>query len=81
MTGPDPTDRIRAMRAQRAKTYTLAGTATGTDGKQIPISGTWETVSTDADQPAVMRDFAELWWAAEKIVYSRTLQAVSSART
>jgi dihydrofolate reductase len=41
----------------------------------------WETVSTDADQPAVMRDFAELWRAAEKVVYSRTLQTASSART
>jgi dihydrofolate reductase len=41
----------------------------------------WETVSTEADQPAVMRDFAELWRAAEKVVYSRTLQTVSSART
>jgi dihydrofolate reductase len=41
----------------------------------------WETVSTGADQPAVSRDFAELWREAEKIVYSRTLQAVSSART
>jgi len=29
------------------KTYTLAGTATGTDGKQIPINGTFTTVSTD----------------------------------
>jgi dihydrofolate reductase len=41
----------------------------------------WETVSTAADQPEVARDFAEIWRAAEKIVYSRTLQAVSSART
>src|SRR2546423_7708571 len=41
----------------------------------------WESVSTGADQPAVIRDFAEIWRAAEKIVYSRTLQAVSSART
>jgi dihydrofolate reductase len=41
----------------------------------------WETVSTDADQPAVSRDFAELWRAAEKVIYSRTLQTVSSART
>jgi dihydrofolate reductase len=41
----------------------------------------WETVSTGADQPAVSRDFAELWREAEKIVYSRTLQAASSART
>jgi dihydrofolate reductase len=41
----------------------------------------WENVSTAADQPAVTRDFAGIWRAAEKIVYSRTLQTVSSART
>jgi dihydrofolate reductase len=41
----------------------------------------WETVSTGPDQPAVIRDFAEIWRAAEKIVYSRTLQTASSART
>jgi hypothetical protein len=29
----------------------------------------------------VMRDFAEIWRAAEKTVYSRTPQATSSART
>jgi dihydrofolate reductase len=40
----------------------------------------WETAST-VDQPAVFRDFAEIWRAAEKIVYSRTLQATSSANT
>jgi dihydrofolate reductase len=41
----------------------------------------WESVSTGSDQPAVMRDFAGIWRAAEKIVYSRALQTVSSART
>lgn len=40
----------------------------------------WETLELD-DQPAYIRDFAELWRAAEKIVYSKTLDAVSSART
>ena len=39
----------------------------------------WETVPTD--QPPVMRDFAELWQAAEKIVYSTTLASVATART
>ena len=38
----------------------------------------WET---DDDQAAVARDFAEIWRAAEKVVYSRTLQTVSSERT
>ena len=41
----------------------------------------WETVSTGPEQAAVSRDFAEIWRAAEKIVYSRTLKTVSSART
>jgi dihydrofolate reductase len=42
----------------------------------------WETASAKpGDQPEVMREFAQIWRAAEKIVYSRTLQAVSSART
>src|SRR3979411_203827 len=41
----------------------------------------WETVSTGAGSSEVIRDFAEIWRAAEKIVYSRTLQTVSSART
>ena len=41
----------------------------------------WETVSTSGDQAAVSRDFAEIWQAAEKVVYSRTLQAPSSERT
>ncbi|MGH2370004.1 MAG: dihydrofolate reductase family protein, partial [Chloroflexota bacterium] len=41
----------------------------------------WETAHTLADQPAFLQDFAELWQAADKIVYSKTLQTVSSART
>lgn len=41
----------------------------------------WETLPTSADQPPVERDFAELWQAADKIVYSTTLESVSSART
>jgi dihydrofolate reductase len=41
----------------------------------------WETVSADGDHRAVSRDFAKIWRAAEKIVYSRTLQTLSSART
>ena len=41
----------------------------------------WETVSTEADEPSVFWDYAGIWRAAEKIVYSRALQTVSSART
>jgi dihydrofolate reductase len=40
----------------------------------------WETAHTVADHP-VEQDFAEIWRAAEKVVYSNTLQTVSSTRT
>ena len=41
----------------------------------------WETVRAAVGHPPVMEDFAEIWQAADKIVYSRTLETVSSART
>jgi dihydrofolate reductase len=41
----------------------------------------WETAHALADQPDFVHDYAEIWQAAEKVVYSKTLEAVSSART
>ncbi len=41
----------------------------------------WETASTGRDESAPTREFAEIWQAAEKVVYSRTLDSVSSERT
>jgi dihydrofolate reductase len=38
----------------------------------------WET---DDDQAAVARDYGEIWRAADKVVYSRTLPAAASERT
>jgi dihydrofolate reductase len=40
----------------------------------------WETAPL-VDQPPFIQDFAEIWQAADKIVYSKTLETVSSART
>ena len=40
----------------------------------------WETMDT-VDEPASIKDYAEIWRAADKIVYSRSLETVSSART
>jgi dihydrofolate reductase len=40
----------------------------------------WETMDL-TDQPSFIRDFAEIWRAADKVVYSKTLTTVSSART
>jgi dihydrofolate reductase len=41
----------------------------------------WETADSSGDQPAATRHFGEIWRAAAKIVYSRTLPAPSSERT
>jgi dihydrofolate reductase len=41
----------------------------------------WETMDAQPDQPPYIVDFAKIWQAAEKIVYSRTLETVTSART
>ncbi len=38
----------------------------------------WETID---DEQAEIRDFADIWRAADKVVYSRTLEEPSSART
>jgi dihydrofolate reductase len=40
----------------------------------------WETLDIDG-QPSYIRDFAEIWRSADKIVYSKTLESVASART
>jgi dihydrofolate reductase len=49
--------------------------------RMYEVMAPWETDPTLADQSRVMRDFAELWQAADKIVYSRTLETVSTAST
>jgi dihydrofolate reductase len=41
----------------------------------------WETAHTLPDQPPFIQDFAGIWQAADKIVYSKTLDTPSSART
>ena len=40
----------------------------------------WETMG-GAGEPDVIREYADIWQAADKVVYSRTLEAPSSART
>jgi dihydrofolate reductase len=41
----------------------------------------WEGPPNRADQPRVAQDYARIWQAADKVVYSRTLETPSSART
>jgi dihydrofolate reductase len=41
----------------------------------------WETVDRDASPPAATLDFARMWRAASKVVFSRTLGSPLSERT
>ena len=41
----------------------------------------WDTALEQADQPAVAQEYARIWQAADKIVYSGTLTAADTART
>jgi dihydrofolate reductase len=41
----------------------------------------WETAQALLGQPPYVQDYAEKWQAADKVVYTRTLEAPSSART
>ena len=41
----------------------------------------WEDDDWLADEPPLMRDYARIWRAADKVVYSTTLEAVSTSRT
>jgi dihydrofolate reductase len=49
--------------------------------RMYEVMSYWETAHTLPDQPPFIRDYAEIWQAADKIVYSKTLEAASSART
>ena len=41
----------------------------------------WESLANTAGEPAVVQEFGEIWRAADKVVYSRTLETVATART
>ncbi len=49
--------------------------------RMYEVMAAWETMHTLPDQPAFTLDFAAIWQAADKIVYSTTLPTVASART
>ena len=41
----------------------------------------WETASTGNGEPSAGQEFAKMWQATDKIIYSRSLENVSTART
>ncbi len=48
--------------------------------RMYEVMAFWETAGTESQTPA-MRDFAAIWQAADKVIYSRTLTAAPTART
>ena len=49
--------------------------------RMYEVMAAWEDPGLVAGQPAAMQDFAALWHAASKVVYSTTLTTVSTAKT
>jgi dihydrofolate reductase len=49
--------------------------------RMYEVMAAWETMHEQPGLPAYELDFARLWQAADKVVFSTTLQEVSSART
>lgn len=41
----------------------------------------WQTLGDNPDDPAAIRDYAQIWRAADKIVFSRTLTEVDTSNT
>jgi dihydrofolate reductase len=48
--------------------------------RMYDVMAFWETAPT-ADEPFAFRDYAQIWQAADKVVYSRTLESVTTERT
>jgi len=49
--------------------------------RMYEVMSAWETMHEIPDQPPFILDYAAIWHAADKVVYSRTLETVSTART
>jgi dihydrofolate reductase len=45
------------------------------------VMSAWQEMGTSPDEPDVLRDFGQSWRAADKIVYSTTLEDVATPRT
>jgi dihydrofolate reductase len=49
--------------------------------RMYEVMKVWESDEVIAGQPAEVREFAEIWRPAEKVVYSRTLEEAPTGRT
>src|SRR5664279_6399387 len=73
-----PTTRINPHRCRESRTFEDM-----TGGREYSCHGQADLLPADVpnDQSPLEWDWMQLWRAADKIVYSRSLDAVSSART
>ena len=72
-----PSDEVHAAANDLAR-----GAGTALYGRRMyETMAVWETDPRLASQPGVIGDFASIWQAADKIVYSTTLAAPSTERT
>jgi dihydrofolate reductase len=49
--------------------------------RMYEVLSVWETMDTGPSEPAAIRDYAEIWRSAEKVVYSRALENAASSKT
>lgn len=49
--------------------------------RMYEVMAVWETIDALGDQPAYIEDFARMWRATDKVVYSSTLPKVTTSRT
>jgi dihydrofolate reductase len=49
--------------------------------RMYEVMAVWDHPEDFGEIPGYVRDFADIWKAADKVVFSRTLQDVSTART
>jgi len=49
--------------------------------RMYEVMAVWQTMGGDPGDDPVEADFADVWRASDKVVYSRTLDAVSTPRT
>src|SRR3954454_3587883 len=49
--------------------------------RMYEVLSAWEDPKMLSDESAVIRDYAEIWLATDKIVFSRSLDEISTART
>lgn len=49
--------------------------------RMYEVMAVWETLDTSGEAPPYIEDYAAIWRAADKIVYSTTLERVATPRT